>query len=73
MDLTSFLGWLKVHQKMRKFERMRDFLLQMLFLLIVVSLIVWAGAKFGGHYSSKINIHSPIKGDKIPNPTTIKA
>lgn len=55
LHVDSEKEWLKVHQKIRKFERMRDFLLQMLFLLIVVSLIIWARAKFGGHYSSATN------------------
>lgn len=37
-----------VRQAMNKFERMRDFLFQVLFLLIVLSLIVWGWSKFGG-------------------------
>lgn len=44
-----------VNQKMKKFERLRNFLMQMVFLLIVVSLIIWAGFKFGGRASSLTN------------------
>lgn len=46
---------LAIHQKMKKFERMRNFLMQMIFLLIVVSLIIWGAARFGGHQSPLTN------------------
>ncbi|MGN1272365.1 MAG: thiol reductant ABC exporter subunit CydC [Lactobacillus sp.] len=46
---------ISVNQKMKSFERLRNFLMQMVFLLIVVSLIIWAGAKFGGHASPLTN------------------
>lgn len=46
---------LQIRQKMHKFEHLRDFSLQMLFLLIVVSLVLWAGARFGGHYTMATN------------------
>ncbi|TSO26866.1 thiol reductant ABC exporter subunit CydC [Lactobacillus sp. LL6] len=38
----------EVRQKMNKFGRIRDFLFQMLFLLIILSLIIWGWQKFGG-------------------------
>lgn len=38
----------QVDQKMKKFERLRDFVLQIFFLLAIVSLILWGAAKFGG-------------------------
>lgn len=46
---------LDVHQRMKKFERFRNFLMQMLFLLIVISLIIWGAAKFGGKQSLLTN------------------
>lgn len=46
---------LDVHQRMKKFERFRNFLMQMLFLLIVISLIIWGAAKFGGQQSLLTN------------------
>lgn len=46
---------LQVHQNMKKFERVRNFLMQMLFLLIVVSLIIWSASKFGGRVSPLTN------------------
>lgn len=46
---------LDVHQRMKKFERFRNFLMQMLFLLIIVSLIIWGAAKFGGQQSLLTN------------------
>lgn len=46
---------LDVHQRMKKFERFRNFLMQMLFLLIVTSLIIWGAAKFGGQQSPLTN------------------
>lgn len=46
---------LDVHQRMKKFERFRNFLMQMLFLLIIVSLIIWGAAKFGGQQSPLTN------------------
>lgn len=38
----------EVRQKMNKFGRLRDFCFQILFLLIVLSLILWGWQKFGG-------------------------
>lgn len=46
---------LDVHQRMKKFERFRNFLMQMLFLLIITSLIIWGAAKFGGQQSPLTN------------------
>lgn len=46
---------LDVHLQMAKFERMRDFCLQILYLLGIVSLIVWGAATFGGHPSQMTN------------------
>lgn len=46
---------LDVHQRMKKFERFRNFLMHMLFLLIVISLIIWGAAKFGGQQSLLTN------------------
>ena len=37
-----------VNNAMKKFERLRDFLLQMLYLVVIVSLIIWGSIKFGG-------------------------
>lgn len=45
----------EVHQKMKHFERLRNFLMQILFLLIVVSLILWGAARFGGQASQLTN------------------
>lgn len=42
-------------QVMRRFGFLRDFSLQMLFLLIVVSLILWAGIHFGGANQGRTN------------------
>ncbi|CCI84310.1 thiol reductant ABC exporter subunit CydC [Lactobacillus pasteurii] len=46
---------LKVHLKMAKFERLRDLCLQLLYLLGIISLIVWGAATFGGHPSAATN------------------
>lgn len=40
---------------MRRFDFLRDFSLQMLFLLVVVSLILWGGAHFGGGSQERAN------------------
>ena len=45
----------EINYKMKKFEHLRDFLMQMLFLLVVVSLIIWGAAKFGGRQSEASN------------------
>lgn len=39
----------------RRFEHLRDFVLQVVLLLIVVSLIVWGAARFGGHWGGSAN------------------
>lgn len=39
---------LQVDSAMKKFERKRDFLLQIFFLLAIVSIIIWSSMKFGG-------------------------
>lgn len=38
----------QVDSAMKKFERKRDFLLQIFFLLAIVSIIIWSSMKFGG-------------------------
>lgn len=55
LHVNSQQKLLNVHQGMKKFERLRNFLMQMLFLLIVVSLIIWAASKFGGKASPLTN------------------
>ena len=37
----------KINHEMKRFERVRDFLLQLVFLLAIVSLIVWGSIRFG--------------------------
>lgn len=37
------------------FEHFRDFLLQILYLLIIVSVIIWGAARFGGHFGGSAN------------------
>lgn len=39
---------IQVDRQMKKFERFRDFLLQLFFLLAIVSIIIWCSSKFGG-------------------------
>lgn len=39
-------------QAKKKFEHLRDFVLQVMILLVVVSLIVWGAARFGGHWGA---------------------
>lgn len=39
----------------QRFEHLRDFVLQVVLLLIVVSLIVWGAARFGGHWGGSAN------------------
>ncbi|MDU3491898.1 MAG: thiol reductant ABC exporter subunit CydC, partial [Limosilactobacillus fermentum] len=46
---------MKVQHRMHRFEFFRNFVLQMLFILIVVSLLLWAGAYFGGQYGGPAN------------------
>lgn len=46
---------MQVHQQMKKFERLRDFLLQMLYLLIVISIVIWSYHKFGGRLTPATN------------------
>lgn len=40
---------------LRKFERFRDYLVQVCILLIVLSLTVWGALRFGGHYGGSAN------------------
>lgn len=47
--------YLATEQAMHRFERFRDFLVQMLVLLVVVSLIVWGAARFGGQAGGAAN------------------
>ncbi len=46
---------MKVQHRMHRFEFFRNFVLQMLFILIVVSLLLWAGTYFGGQYGGPAN------------------
>lgn len=39
----------------RRFEHLRDFVLQVILLLVVVSLIIWGAARFGGHWGGSAN------------------
>lgn len=39
---------MQVDQKVKSFERLRDFILQVFFLLAIASLIVWGSLRFGG-------------------------
>lgn len=45
----------QIRRKMNRFNHWRDLSLQLMFLLIIVSLILWGRAKFGGHYSMATN------------------
>lgn len=47
--------YLATEQAMHKFERFRDFLVQMLVLLVVVSLVVWGAGRFGGQPGGAAN------------------
>ncbi len=47
--------YLATEQAMHKFERLRDFLVQMLVLLVVVSLMVWGAGRFGGQPGGTAN------------------
>lgn len=40
---------------MKRFEHWRDFILQVMILLVVVSLILWGAARFGGHWGGSAN------------------
>lgn len=40
---------------MKRFEHWRDFTLQLMILLVVISLIVWGAARFGGHWGGSAN------------------
>ena len=40
---------------MKRFEHWRDFILQVMILLVVVSLIIWGAARFGGHWGGSAN------------------
>ncbi|WP_251546587.1 thiol reductant ABC exporter subunit CydC [Limosilactobacillus caecicola] len=42
-------------REMHHFEHLRDFLLQMLYLLMIVSVIMWGAGKFGGHFGGSAN------------------
>lgn len=48
LHVNSQKNLLVVNRAMKKFERLRDFLVQMLYLLIIVSLVIWGSIKFGG-------------------------
>lgn len=48
LHLSSQTRLFQVNKVKDKFERLRDFLLQMNYLLIIVSVIIWAALKFGG-------------------------
>lgn len=45
----------KTARAMNGFEHLRDFLLQLLVLLIAVSLVIWGAARFGGQYAGAAN------------------
>lgn len=47
--------YLATEQAMHKFERFRDFLVQMMVLLVVVSLIIWGAGRFGGQPGGAAN------------------
>ncbi|WP_295731093.1 thiol reductant ABC exporter subunit CydC [uncultured Limosilactobacillus sp.] len=40
---------------LHSFEHVRDFLLQMLYLSMIVSVILWGASKFGGHFGGPAN------------------
>lgn len=40
---------------MKRFEHWRDFILQVMILLVVVSLIIWGAARFGGQWGGSAN------------------
>lgn len=40
---------------MHRFEHWRDFILQVMILLVVVSLVIWGAARFGGHWGGSAN------------------
>lgn len=40
---------------MHRFEHWRDFVLQVMILLVVVSLVIWGAARFGGHWGGSAN------------------
>lgn len=40
---------------MKRFEHWRDFVLQVIILLVVVSLVIWGAARFGGHWGGSAN------------------
>lgn len=46
---------LAVEKAMHRFERLRDFLVQMLVLLMAVSLLLWGAARFGGQPGGPAN------------------
>ena len=47
---------LAVEKAMHRFERLRDFLVQMLVLLMAVSLLLWGAARFGGQPGGPANL-----------------
>lgn len=40
--------FLQINAKMKKFDRWRDFVLQIFWVLVIVSLVIWGAARFGG-------------------------
>lgn len=40
--------FLQINAKMKKFDRWRDFVLQVFWVLVIVSLVIWGAARFGG-------------------------
>lgn len=47
--------YLATARAMHKFERLRDFLMQVLVLLLVLSLVIWGAARFGGQPGGPVN------------------
>jgi ATP-binding cassette subfamily C protein CydC len=42
-------------QAKKKFEHLRDFVLQVMILLVVISLVIWGASYFGGHWGGSAN------------------
>ncbi|WP_242360747.1 thiol reductant ABC exporter subunit CydC [Limosilactobacillus antri] len=47
--------YLATARAMHRFERLRDFLMQLLVLLLVISLLIWGAARFGGQAGGPAN------------------
>lgn len=43
---------LSSQKKMHRFNNLRDFTLQMLILLVIISLVIWGSYRFGGHWGA---------------------